>query len=121
MRGEYKGKHSYEISRDSSSSPGGSASQGTSEPFSETRGVRPLARLWAVRTRKHRLSFLVCFDSVSSAIKCQTLVVTGLSPRTVVRPPGQPRAKGLRKQNDEGVKSTDFWCQRDTKPYLSAV
>lgn len=41
---------------------------GPSEP-SETRGEWSLYKPWAVRPREHRLSFLVCFDSVCLAIK----------------------------------------------------
>lgn len=41
---------------------------GPSEP-SETRGKGSLYRAWTIRPKEHRLSFLVCIDSVSLCIK----------------------------------------------------
>lgn len=46
----------------------GSDFQGPTEPLSETRALGSLNRLWTVRLREHRGSFLFCFDSNSPAI-----------------------------------------------------
>lgn len=79
--------------------PWGGDFQGFSEPSSGT--IK-----WALDSKEkgHRFHFLVCFNSVSSAI----FIVAGLSPRIEVRPPGQPGTKGLRKKNDDDVQSTYF-------------